>query len=85
MRSTQIDHVSYVNWQPSCIVDMDKAKNHGRSLIIQTECCNNLYYSIIKLDITLDQNEIKTLFKSQNVSYIETFNLIPNLTTFTTN
>ena len=72
MRITQIDHVSYANWHPSCIVDMD-------SLIRTTGCCDNLYYSIIKLDIILDQNEIKTLFKSQNAPYIETFNLISHL------
>ena len=61
MRITQIDHVSYVNWHPSCIVYMVKAKEpYGAGLIRTTGCCDNLYYSIIILDITLDQNEIKT-------------------------
>ena len=31
------------------------------------------------MDITLDQNEIKTWFKSHNAPYIETFSLIPNV------
>ena len=66
-------------FSPSRNFVQDGAPNSAQ---LQLDDINQIYLDVCKLAITLDQNEMTVYSQVSKHSLFETFDLIPNLTTF---